>query len=397
MSSSQDSRRPRPGTDVRPSQDARLQHTDRRVGWTRRTRRPSRTARRCRPHGPAPFLLPERHAERTLRQGSSAPDRTRRTTDNTTDTSESKGYTPHYRRGRREGRAGARRRLRWQRIRTWQRTRQSRGTDRAAPQQPRDRGNHRPRSETRGPNRRQPRRRRSARGHDGILRSTQPRNISPGSARHNSRDGARRDDIERVHKGLRAAHEVGFQNTKIDTVAIRGVNDGEFGDLISYARSINAEVRFIEYMDVGGATRWRMDRVVSRARILEILSAKFGSIRELPRTDAAPADRFELADGTTFGIISSVTQPFCATCDRARLTADGMWFTCLYAQTGTDLRQLIRGGASDEALHAKLIEVWAGRQDRGAEVRAGMHERAPLAEQANLRENPHLEMHTRGG
>lgn len=208
---------------------------------------------------------------------------------------------------------------------------------------------------------------------------------------------ARRDDIERVHKGLRAAHEVGFQNTKIDTVAIRGVNDGEFGDLISYARSINAEVRFIEYMDVGGATRWRMDRVVSRARILEILSAKFGSIRELPRTDAAPADRFELADGTTFGIISSVTQPFCATCDRARLTADGMWFTCLYAQTGTDLRQLIRGGASDEALHAKLIEVWAGRQDRGAEVRAGMHERAPLAEQANLRENPHLEMHTRGG
>ena len=207
----------------------------------------------------------------------------------------------------------------------------------------------------------------------------------------------RRDDIERVHKGLRAAREAGFQNTKIDTVAIRGVNDGEFADLLDYARSIDAELRFIEYMDVGGATRWRMDRVVSRDRILEILSARFGSIRELPRTDAAPADRFELQDGTTFGVISSVTRPFCATCDRARLTADGMWFTCLYAETGTDLRRLVRAGASDEDLRAKIIEVWAARRDRGAEVRAGMEERTPLAEQTSLRENPHLEMHTRGG
>ena len=207
----------------------------------------------------------------------------------------------------------------------------------------------------------------------------------------------RRDDIERVHKGLRAAREAGFQNTKIDTVAIRGVNDGEFADLLDYARSIDAELRFIEYMDVGGATRWRMDRVVSRDRILEILSARFGSIRELPRTDAAPADRFELQDGTTFGVISSVTRPFCATCDRARLTADGMWFTCLYAETGTDLRRLVRAGASDEELRAKIIEVWAARRDRGAEVRAGMEERTPLAEQTSLRENPHLEMHTRGG
>lgn len=208
---------------------------------------------------------------------------------------------------------------------------------------------------------------------------------------------ARRDDLERVHEGLRAARDVGFENTKIDTVAIRGVNDGEFADLISYGKSVGAEVRFIEYMDVGGATRWRMDRVVSRERILEILSAKFGSIRELPRTDAAPADRFELKDGTAFGIISSVTQPFCATCDRARLTADGMWFTCLYAETGTDLRQIVRAGTSDDALHEKLIEVWGARRDRGAEVRAGMKDRAPLAEQASLRDNPHLEMHTRGG
>lgn len=207
----------------------------------------------------------------------------------------------------------------------------------------------------------------------------------------------RRDDIDRVHEGLRAAREVGFTNTKIDTVAINGVNDNEFADLIDFGRSADAEVRFIEYMDVGGATRWRMDRVVTRARILEILSAKYGTITEVPRTDAAPADRFALEDGTTFGIISSVTAPFCATCDRARLTADGMWFTCLYAETGTDLREVIRKGGNDEDLYKKLIEVWAARRDRGAEVRAGLKERTPLAEQEGLRNNPHLEMHTRGG
>lgn len=207
----------------------------------------------------------------------------------------------------------------------------------------------------------------------------------------------RRNDLHRVQEGLRAAREVGFEQTKIDTVAIRGVNDGEFVDLIEFARSMSAELRFIEYMDVGGATRWRMDRVVTRDRILEILSAKYGTITGVPRVDAAPADRFALPDGTTFGIISSVTQPFCATCDRVRLTADGMWFTCLYAEKGTDLRQLIRAGASDDVLRQKLIEVWTGRSDRGAEVRAGMAERTPLAAQDSLRDNPHLEMHTRGG
>jgi cyclic pyranopterin phosphate synthase len=92
-----------------------------------------------------------------------------------------------------------------------------------------------------------------------------------------------------------------------------------------------------------------------------------------------------------------VTQPFCATCDRSRLTADGMWFTCLYAETGTDLRELLRSGADDEALRARLTEVWQARRDRGAEVRAAMPDRRALAEAASLRQNPHLEMHTRGG
>jgi GTP 3',8-cyclase len=207
----------------------------------------------------------------------------------------------------------------------------------------------------------------------------------------------RRNDIDKVIDGLQAAQDAGFQNTKIDTVAIAGVNDDKLPQLVEFARSMSAEIRFIEYMDVGGATRWRMDRVISRAEILKKLSAHFGEIRELKRVDTAPADQFALPDGTHFGIISSVTQPFCASCDRARLTADGMWFTCLYAETGTDLRSVVRSATTDDEIRNKLIEVWSRRRDRGAEIRAGMPDRSPLAEQSSLRDNPHLEMHTRGG
>ena len=208
---------------------------------------------------------------------------------------------------------------------------------------------------------------------------------------------SRRDDLERVLDGVEAAREAGFTRTKIDAVAIQGVNDHELPDLVDYARSVDAEVRFIEYMDVGGATRWRMDRVVSRQKILEQLAARFGEVTPIPRSDSAPAERFTLPDGTTFGVISSVTQPFCSSCDRARLTADGMWFTCLYAESGTDLRALLRGGASDAQLRDALRAVWAQRGDRGAEVRAGMAARGALAEADAMRDNPHLEMHTRGG
>ncbi len=208
---------------------------------------------------------------------------------------------------------------------------------------------------------------------------------------------SRRNDLARVLDGIAAAREAGFTEIKLDSVVIAGVNDQELPALVSFAQSVGAEVRFIEYMDVGGATHWRMDRVVSRARMLALLGAHFGAIGEVARTSSAPAEQFVLADGTKFGIISSVTAPFCASCDRARLTADGMWFTCLYAKDGTDLRALLRGGASDEVVRQKLLEVWAGRVDRGAEERAAMPLRAPLAAVGSLRQNPHLEMHTRGG
>ncbi|HEX6811225.1 MAG TPA: GTP 3',8-cyclase MoaA [Planctomycetota bacterium] len=208
---------------------------------------------------------------------------------------------------------------------------------------------------------------------------------------------SRRPDLARVLDGIEAARAAGFTDLKIDTVVIAGVNDGELPALLDHARALGAELRFIEYMDVGGATHWSPDRVVSRARMLSLLQTRMGPIRELPRTGSAPADRFELGDGTVFGIISSVTQPFCARCDRARLTADGMWLLCLYATSGTDLRELLRNGSSDAELRARIAEVWTARRDRGAEERAGTPERRPLVEPQRLRQDPHLEMHTRGG
>jgi cyclic pyranopterin phosphate synthase len=202
----------------------------------------------------------------------------------------------------------------------------------------------------------------------------------------------------RVLEGIASVPRAGFTGTtKLDTVVIRGVNDDELGALIEFARSVPAEVRFIEYMDVGGATRWSMDQVVSRAEMLERLERRYGPIEPIVETSTAPADRFRLPDGTTFGIISSTTAPFCADCDRSRLTADGLWYLCLYATRGVDLRGPFRGGAGPEELKALITGVWRARTDRGAEERLALGSRQPLIQIGGLRRDPHLEMHTRGG
>ncbi|HEY0448599.1 GTP 3',8-cyclase MoaA [Actinophytocola sp.] len=200
-----------------------------------------------------------------------------------------------------------------------------------------------------------------------------------------------------VLAGLASIAPAGFTGTKIDTVAMRGVNDDELVDLIEFGRTVPAEVRFIEYMDVGGATTWSPDLVLSRADMLARLGEHYGTITPLRNTDAAPADRFELPDGTTFGIVSSTTQPFCATCDRSRLTADGMWFRCLYAVEGTNLRDPLRDGASFEEMRSLITGKWEAREDRGAVERLAERDRMPFIPLATLKSNPHLEMHTRGG
>lgn len=210
----------------------------------------------------------------------------------------------------------------------------------------------------------------------------------------------RRDSFDRVLRGIEAVGRAGFTGLKLDTVAVRGYNDDELVDLIEYGKRVRGEVRFIEYMDVGGATDWSMDKVLSRGAILERLGRHYGSITPVIEESSAPAQRFALRDGTTFGIIASTTTPFCATCDRSRLTADGLWFLCLYARDGKDLRQPLRDGTPRDAIKALISSGWQARRDRGAEERKELERvgiRARLVEIERLREDPHLEMHARGG
>ena len=211
----------------------------------------------------------------------------------------------------------------------------------------------------------------------------------------------RRDEHARVLEGIASVARAGFAGLKLDTVAIRGFNDDELVDLIEFGKQIQAEVRFIEYMDVGGANEWSQQKVLSRAAMLTILSLYYGTIEPLPERGAAPAQRYLLPDGTTFGIIPSTTTPFCETCDRSRVTADGMWYHCLYASTGTDLRKPLRAGASAEEMRAVIRTGWEGRRDRGAEERKALERDGlrvgGLIGIEKLREDPHLEMHARGG
>jgi len=200
-----------------------------------------------------------------------------------------------------------------------------------------------------------------------------------------------------VLEGITAARQAGFAKLKLNAVVIRGFNDDELVDLIEFARGHDAEVRFIEYMDVGGATRWSMDQVVSQREMLEVLARRYGAIEPMAADGRAPAERFRLADGTTFGIIASVTAPFCRTCDRSRITADGTWFLCLYAARGVDLREPLRRGVPDEELASLIREAWQGRTDRGAEERLGVADRGALYRIESLKADPHREMHTRGG
>ena len=211
----------------------------------------------------------------------------------------------------------------------------------------------------------------------------------------------KRDMHRQVLEGIEAVGRSGFKSLKLDTVAIRGFNEDELADLIEYGKRVRAEVRFIEYMDVGGATEWSMDKVLSRAAILETLGRRYGAIESVIEESSAPAQRFLLPDGITFGIIPSTTTPFCASCDRSRLTADGMWYLCLYAKDGIDLRHALRNGTSPQEIKGLIRSVWQGRKDRGAEERKAL-ERIGVREERlieidRLRRDPHLEMHARGG
>jgi cyclic pyranopterin phosphate synthase len=176
------------------------------------------------------------------------------------------------------------------------------------------------------------------------------------------------DQLEAVRAGIAAAFRV-YGQLKIDTVVIRGVNDDELTDLIEFGRSVNAEVRFIEYMDVGGASRWSPARVVSRDDILATLTKRYGAIAAVSEPgSSAPAERLALPDGTTFGIIASTTEPFCANCDRSRLTADGMWYLCLYATQRHRPARTAAAGRVARGIRQLITGGWQRRDDRAPRI-----------------------------
>ncbi len=188
-----------------------------------------------------------------------------------------------------------------------------------------------------------------------------------------------------------------FPSVKLNSVIIRGYNEDEVVGLLEFAIERGLELRYIEYMDVGGATGWDRDQVVSRAEILDLVAKHFGPPIPIDGRGQAPAETFELPGGHRFGVIASTTAPFCGSCDRSRITADGTWYLCLYADRGVDLRQPLRDGATDADLAALVSATWAARTDRGAEQRVALAERGVLHAIEGLRADPRREMHTRGG
>jgi cyclic pyranopterin phosphate synthase len=177
--------------------------------------------------------------------------------------------------------------------------------------------------------------------------------------------------VSRVLDAIDAAAEAGLDPVKIDVVVIRGRNDKTFVDMARHFRGTGMIVRFIEYMDVGNTNGWRIDDVVRGAEIRKRIESEWPLVPVDPNYFGEVAQRWRYADGAgEIGIITSVTQPFCGTCTRARLSAEGELYTCLFASNGKDLRALLRGGASDDEITAAIGAVWRKREDRYSEIRS---------------------------
>jgi GTP 3',8-cyclase len=162
---------------------------------------------------------------------------------------------------------------------------------------------------------------------------------------------------------------------KVNAVVKRGVNDDQIVPMAAFFRERGLTLRFIEFMDVGHTNGWRLDDVVPAREIVARLDAEFGVEPVEPSYRGEVARRWRYRDGTAeVGVIASVTQPFCGDCTRARLSAEGKLFTCLFAVRGTDLRALVRGGASDEELEAAIRGIWGARADRYSDLRSSATE-----------------------
>jgi len=191
--------------------------------------------------------------------------------------------------------------------------------------------------------------------------------------------------VARVLEGLEAADAAGLAPVKVNMVVKRGVNDHQVVDMARHFRGTGKIVRFIEFMDVGSTNGWRMDDVIPSAEIVRRVGGHFPLVAADPQYKGEVAERWRYADGAgEIGVISSVTQAFCATCTRARLSTDGHLYTCLFAQQGYDLKRMIRGGADDDALAGAIAGIWEGRADRYSEIRTAETAKARKVEMSYI-------------
>lgn len=176
--------------------------------------------------------------------------------------------------------------------------------------------------------------------------------------------------VSNILKGIETAIDVGFHPVKVNVCVVRGLNDSEVLDIAKFFKSMGVIVRFIEFMDVGNINGWSLERVVSAKDIVNIISKEFDIEPVSKSYRGEVADRYRYKDdGLEFGVISSITQPFCGDCNRLRLTADGKLLTCLFATDGYDIKRLIRSGANDEKIEEFIRGVWQSRNDRYSEER----------------------------
>lgn len=183
----------------------------------------------------------------------------------------------------------------------------------------------------------------------------------------------RNEGTTRVLEAIDAALAVGLTPVKVNCVVIRGINDDHILDLIEFARHKGVILRFIEYMDVGTVNEWRPDMVVTAREIVDRIHRVWPVEPLPPRNPHEVATRYRFYDmDLEFGVIASVSQPFCQTCSRARLSADGKIYTCLFAGFGHDLKTLLRSGASDDRIREKIRNIWRRRLDRYSEERSVM-------------------------
>jgi cyclic pyranopterin phosphate synthase len=176
--------------------------------------------------------------------------------------------------------------------------------------------------------------------------------------------------VERVLDGIAAAADAGFSPVKINMVVKRGVNDQQIVEAARYWRDSGQILRFIEFMDVGSTNGWRMDDVIPSAEVVRRISEAFPLEPIEPNYAGEVAERWRYKDGAgEIGVISSVTQAFCASCNRLRLSTEGSLYTCLFTHQGHDLKSLLRGGADDDALRDTIAAVWRAREDRYSEIR----------------------------